>query len=235
MRHLRLRRAVIAAARRMNELGINQGVSGNLSVRADDGILITPSGLSYAAMTPIDVVKMTFDGAWHCAAAGRCPSSEWRFHLDILRARPEFGALVHSHPRNTTTLACHGRGIPAFHYMVALAGGDSIRCAPYATFGSAGLSQNALHALKGRSACLLANHGMIACGADLDAALALALEVETLAAQYCTALALGEPKTLSAAEMARVQAKMKAGAGYGSAARAAPDEKTATRPRTRRP
>ena len=236
MKHLRPRRALVAAARRMNQLGINQGASGNLSVRAGGGILITPSGLSYQAMAPVDLVEMTFDGAWRCAAAGRCPSSEWRFHLDILRARPEFGALVHSHPRNATALACHGRGIPAFHYMVAVAGGDSIRCAPYATFGSAGLSQHALKALKGRGACLLANHGMIACGADLDAALALALEVETLAAQYCTALALGEPEILSAGEMARVLAKMKAGAGYGGAGPATPAGKDSpARPKTRRP
>ena len=202
MKHLRLRRAIIAAARRMNRLGINQGVSGNLSVRAGDGILITPSGLSYRVMRPVDVVEMGFDGAWRCAAAGRCPSSEWRIHLDILRARPEFGALVHSHPRNATALACHGRDIPAFHYMVALAGGASIRCAPYATFGSARLSQHALHALKGRSACLLANHGMIAAGADLDRAMWLAVELETLARQYFNTLLIGGPVLLGEAEIA---------------------------------
>jgi L-fuculose-phosphate aldolase len=217
MKHLRLRQALIATARRMNALGINQGTSGNVSARVADGLLITPSGVDYADMTPGDVVVMGFDGTWHCPRAERRPSSEWRFHLDILRARPEFGAVVHSHPTNATALACLGRDIPAFHYMVAVAGGESIRCAPYATFGSAALSKHALAALEGRRACLLANHGMIAAGADLATALALAVEVETLAAQYGRALQLGKPKLLSKAEMKRVLAKFAAGYGYGSA------------------
>lgn len=216
MKHLRLRRELIATARRMNALGINQGTSGNVSARIAGGLLITPSGVAYEAMTPADLVEMKFDGAWRCPRAGRRPSSEWRFHLDILRARPEFGAVVHSHATNATALACLRREIPAFHYMVAVAGGDSIRCAPYATFGSAALSENALAALAGRRACLLANHGLIAAGADLAAALALAVEVETLAAQYCRALQVGAPKLLSRAEMRRVLAKFAAGYGYAS-------------------
>ncbi len=216
MKHLRLRQQLIATARRMNALGINQGTSGNVSARIAGGLLITPSGVAYEAMTPADLVEMDFDGAWRCPRAGRRPSSEWRFHLDILRSRPEFGAVVHSHSTNATALACLRREIPAFHYMVAVAGGDSIRCARYATFGSAALSANALAALDGRRACLLANHGLIAAGADLAAALALAVEVETLAAQYCRALQVGAPKLLSRAEMARVLAKFEAGYGYAS-------------------
>ena len=217
MKHTKLRRAIIEAARRMNALGINQGTSGNLSVRAGAGILVTPSGVPYEAMRPADIVDMAFDETWSCAVAGRRPSSEWRFHLDILRARPEFGAVVHTHAVHATALACQRRGIPAFHYMVAVADGDSIRCAPYATFGTAALSRHALKALDGRRACLLANHGLIACGKDLDAALALAVEVETLAAQYCLVLQTGKPKLLSEAEMKRVLEKFRAGYGYASA------------------
>ena len=217
MRHVTLRRAIIETARRMNEVGINRGTSGNVSARADNGILLTPSGVPYEELRPADIVEMGFNGAWHCAVPARRPSSEWRFHLDLKRARPEFGALVHAHPTHATALACQRRGIPAFHYMVAVAGGNSIRCAPYATFGTAALSRGALKALEGRSACLLANHGMIACGADLAAALALAVEVEALAAQYCAASFGGRPKLLSDAEMNRVLAKFKAGYGYQSA------------------
>lgn len=214
MKHLRLRKELIATARRMNALAINQGTSGNVSARIAGGLLITPSAVAYDAMTPADLVEMDFDGAWRCARPARRPSSEWRFHRDILRARPEFGAVVHSHPVNATALSCLRRPIPAFHYMVAVAGGESIRCAPYATFGSAALSKNALAALAGRRACLLASHGLIAAGADLAAALALAVEVEALAAQYCRALQVGTPKLLSKAEMDRVLAKFAAGYGY---------------------
>ncbi|MFQ6017491.1 MAG: class II aldolase/adducin family protein [Kiloniellaceae bacterium] len=233
MKHVRRRRAIIETARKMNALGINQGRSGNVSARAGGGILITPSGLPYEAMQPADIVEMAFDGTWRCETPERRPSSEWRVHLDILRARPEFGAVVHSHAVKATALSCHRRDIPAFHYMVALAGGNSIRCAPYATFGTAALSRNALAALEGRSACLLANHGLIAAGKDLDAALGLAVEVETLAAQYCQALQIGRPKLLSDAEMARVLAKVRAGTGYGSAPRAVSAAR-AVAPRRRR-
>ncbi len=218
MKHVTLRRRLIETARRMNALGINQGTSGNLSARVKGGLLVTPSGVAYDALKPADIVEMAFDGTWRCERPARRPSSEWRFHLDILDARPEFGAVVHCHSRYATTLACHRRDIPAFHYMVAVAGGGSIRCASYATFGTAELSRNALVALKGRRACLLANHGLIAGGADLAAALALAVEVETLAAQYCQALQIGPPKLLSKAEMARVLKKFTAGDGYASGA-----------------
>ena len=131
--HLKLRQELIRTARRMNALGINQGTSGNVSVRIESGLLITPSGVPYKEIQPADIVEMDLDGHWYCARPERRPSSEWRFHRDILRARPEFGAVLHSHALYATTLSCHHRDIPAFHYMVAVAGGDSIRCAPYAT------------------------------------------------------------------------------------------------------
>jgi L-fuculose-phosphate aldolase len=168
--------------------------------------------MDYDALVPADIVAMRFDGSHE---GRRLPSSEWRFHRDILAARPEAGAVVHTHAMFSTSLACLGRDIPAFHYMVAVAGGDSIRCAPYATFGTAELSEHAMRALDGRKACLLANHGMIAIGASLEAALKLAVEVETLAAMYWRALQLGEPRLLDAAEMRRVLAKF---ATYGQQA-----------------
>ena len=204
--HRALRAEIIATARRMNGLGINQGKSGNLSHRIPGGFLVTPTGMDYDALVPADIVAMDFAGQHRGA---RLPSSEWRFHRDILRARPEVSAVVHTHAIFATTLACLGRGIPAFHYMVAAAGGADIRCAPYATFGTEALSTHAVKALAGRKACLLANHGMIAVGASLPAALALAVEVETLAAMYWHALQVGEPRLLGRAEMARVLEKFK--------------------------
>jgi L-fuculose-phosphate aldolase len=200
------RQALIAAARRMNALGINQGKSGNLSQRIRGGFLVTPTGMAYDTLTPADIVPMRFDGTYR---AKRLPSSEWRFHRDILAARPEVNAVIHTHAMFATTLACLGRDIPPFHYMIAVAGGDTIRCAPYATFGTEELSRHAVAALRDRKACLLANHGMIAVGADLDSALALAVEVETLAAMYWRALQVGKPKLLGRAEMKRVIEKFK--------------------------
>jgi L-fuculose-phosphate aldolase len=200
------RQALIAAARRMNALGINQGKSGNLSQRTRGGFLVTPTGMAYDTLTPADIVPMRFDGTYR---GKRLPSSEWRFHRDILAARPEVNAIIHTHAMFATTLACLGREIPPFHYMIAVAGGDTIRCAPYATFGTEELSRHAVAALRDRKACLLANHGMIAVGADLDSALALAVEVETLAAMYWRALQVGKPKLLGRAEMKRVIEKFK--------------------------
>lgn len=220
--YLAQRRALIAACRRMNALGINQGTSGNVSLRVAGGnragFLVSPSGVPYDAMAPDDVVLMRMGGAWE-GKPGRKPSSEWRFHHDILKARPDAGAVIHTHAMFCTTLSCLRRGIPAFHYMVAVAGGESIRCADYATFGTQALSDAALRALEGRSACLLANHGMIALGATLETALALAVEVETLAAQYWRALQIGEPVLLSKSEMAEVIRKFRA-MGYGAVDRA---------------
>jgi len=204
-----LRHTLIDTARAMNDAGINVNKAGNVSVRCargrQVGLLITPTGLGYGELQPADLVFLRLaDGR---ATGGRAPSSEWRFHLDIHRARPELQAIVHTHSPSATALACHGRGIPAFHYMVAAAGGADIRCAPYATFGTQELSGHALAALAGRKACLLAHHGVIACEASLSAALALAIEVEHLARMYLAACALGEPPRLSDEEMARVLEK----------------------------
>lgn len=216
--HLALRRRIIGACLKMNALALNQGMSGNISARVARGMLITPSGLPWDAMAPRDIVAVDGGGKPHGA---RAPSSEWRFHLDILAARPEIGAVLHAHPPFCTALACLQRDIPAFHYMVAVAGGDSIRCAPYATFGTQKLSDNALVALIGRRACLLANHGMIALGADAESALALAVEVETLAAQYCRALQIGQPEILPPGEMRTVLEKFR---NYGQPDREDRDE-----------
>ncbi len=207
MRHQRRRREIIDTARRMNALGLNRGTSGNISARVDGGLLITPSGIPCEECRPGDIVEMGMDGGTH---GRRRPSSEWRFHRDILAARPEVGAVVHAHSPFATTLACLGRGIPAFHYMIAVAGGRDIRCAPYATFGTQALSDAAVKALEGRRACLLANHGMIVVGPAMKAALALAVEVEALAEQYWRVLQVGEPTLLDDAEMDVVVEKFKA-------------------------
>ena len=199
-----LRQEVIATALGMNALGINRGKSGNVSARIETGFLITPSGMPYAEIAPDDVVAMGLDGS---ADGRRRPSSEWRFHRDIYASRGDVDAVVHTHSPFATTLACLDRGIPPFHYMVAVAGGADIRCAPYATFGTQQLSDHALHALAGRRACLLAHHGMIAVGASLKAALALAVEVETLAEMYWRALQIGEPANLSSDELDTVLRK----------------------------
>ena len=203
------RQAIIDACRRMNALGINQGTSGNISVRHGDGLLITPTSTPYETMTADQIVFMKMDGSF---ASNQRPSSEWRFHLDILRARPEAEAVVHMHPTYCTILAIMGHEIPSIHYMIAAAGGDSIRCAPYATYGTQELSQHALKALDGRFACLLGHHGMIAIGSSLEKALWLAVEVETLARQYHGCLQIGDPPLLSADEIERVRRKM---SGYG--------------------
>jgi len=203
-----LRKALIATALAMNAAGINRGKSGNVSARwrdaAFDGFLITPTGLPYADTAAGDVVAMTLAGD---ARGPRLPSSEWRFHRDIYQSRTDVQAIVHAHPPFGTALACLGRGIPPFHYMVAAAGGKDIRCAPYATFGTQRLSDHAVAALADRKACLLANHGVIAVGASLAAALALAVEVETLAEMYWRALQIGDPVILSDAEMQVVLGK----------------------------
>lgn len=207
--------AVIATALAMGERGINNGMSGNVSVRTDNGMLITPSSVAYQELTPADVVAMDSEGEW-AAENGRRPSSEWRFHLDVFAARPDAEAIVHAHPISATALACHRRGIERFHYMVGVAGGHDIRCAKYATFGTRELSANVIEALTDRKACLMANHGMLAIGTSLANALDIAVEVEVLAAQYLAALALGEPKMLTRKQMDDVLDKMSAGAGYGS-------------------
>ncbi len=179
---------LLEVTQQLAALGLNKGTSGNCSVRDEDGFLVTPSGMTLNEMLPGSMVRMTFDGV---AELGKKPSSEWHFHRDILQQRPEIGAVIHTHSMFTTTMACLHRDIPAFHYMIAVAGGDSIRCAPYALFGSQALSDHALVALHERKACLLANHGMIALGHDLEDALAVAIEVENLCEQYWRILQLG--------------------------------------------
>ena len=203
----RLRKAVIDACRELTRRGLSHGTSGNVSVRRDARhFFISPTGMAYDALDAQDIPLMDLDGQWF---GRRRPSSEWRFHRDILRARPEAGAIVHCHPPAATALACTGRGIPSFHYMIAVAGGADIRCAPYFTFGTQELSDAALEALMERRACLLANHGLIALGQDLSAALALAAEVENLAVQYQLALAMGEVRLLDPHEMHRVLEKFR--------------------------
>jgi L-fuculose-phosphate aldolase len=203
------RQSIIDACRQMNSLGINQGTSGNISLRDGDGMLITPTSVPYDTMQPDQIVFMKLDGA---PDTGQRPSSEWRFHRDILKARPEVNAVVHAHSPYATILAIMGMEIPPVHYMIACAGGDTIPCAPYATFGTEELSRHTVTALTDRSACLLAHHGMIAVGASLAKAMWLAVEVETLAWQYHGCLQIGTPPLLSKAEIEKVRVQM---AGYG--------------------
>ena len=197
-----LRREIVESARQMNALGINQGTSGNISVRFGDQMLITPSATPYDAMRPEDVASMSFAGERGDWIGPLKPSTEWRFHLDILNARPEAGAVVHTHATYCTTLAILRMEIPAVHYMIAAFGGATVRCAPYARYGTAELAGHAVRALEGRNACLLANHGMIVVGDTLAKAMWLAVELETLAKQYCLSLQLGKPHVLSDAEIA---------------------------------
>lgn len=197
-----LREQVVAAANRLVALRLNVGAAGNVSVRLDaQRILITPSGIPPEKMSAASIATLRLDGT---VEGDQRPSSEWRMHLDILNARPDMAALVHTHAPFCTTLAVHGRDIPPFHYMIAVLGGKDVRCAPYATFGTQELSDAALVALEGRNACLLAHHGMIALGRDLDHGVAMAVELENLAENYWRALQIGSPPLLSDDEMARV-------------------------------
>lgn len=207
-----LRVSLAGLARESVHCGLNQGTSGNVSVRSREGFLITPSGQDMAALTADDMVAMDMNGA--VLETGR-PSSEWRFHRDIYAAFPAAEAVVHAHSPFAVALACLRRDIPPFHYMVAMAGGVDIRCAAYATFGTQALSDAVLAALQDRRACLMANHGLVAWGRNLSAALALAREVEALCGQYLRACQVGEPVLLSVAEMQEVLEKFK---DYGSQA-----------------
>jgi L-fuculose-phosphate aldolase len=196
------RRQLIDFARRMASARLNPGTAGNLSARVredgEDGYLITPSGMAYDVLTPEDVVFMRFDDV---SKGCRKPSSEWRFHRDIYLERPEAGAVLHAHAPFATSLSCLRRDIPPFHYMIARFGGDTIRCAEYATFGTPALSDNALVALRDRCACLLANHGLLVFGRTLARAFALAVEFEALCEQYWRACQLGSPVLLLPEEM----------------------------------
>lgn len=207
LRYRQLRKALIATACATNSLGLNQGTAGNVSARTPEGFLITPSGLPFDQLVPEHVVEMDLEG--QVASAQIEPSSEWRFHRDILVNRPEVGAVLHVHSPYATALACAHREIPAFHYMVAVAGGKTIPCAPYAAFGTQALSDNVLAALENHHACLLANHGMVAVGPSLEEALRLTKEVEELARQYHLSLQIGGPVILSDEAMTIVLEKFK--------------------------
>jgi len=212
-----LRQQLINTARRMAASGLNKGTAGNLSVRVEEdghpGFLITPTGMAYDELTPADIVFVRLDGT-HAGIHDnkRKPSSEWRFHRDLYVARPEADAVLHAHSPFATSLACLRREIPAFHYMIARFGGDTLRCSDYATFGTQELSDAALTAMQGRNACLLANHGMLLFGRNLDQALALGIELEALCEHYWRAGQLGQPVVLDASEMNIVLKKF---ASYG--------------------
>lgn len=200
---MRLRDDLVKTAKRMSELGLTPGMSGNVSVRSPVGLLVTPSGMPYSEITGDDLAEMKLDGTLR--PGQRTPSTEWRLHRDVLAARSEVQAIVHTHSLFCTTISTLRRPIPAIHYMVVLAGSDEIPCAEYATFGSEQLALNAVAALGGGNACLLANHGMIALGTSLASALRLAAEVETLASQYWHAAQLGTPFVLDGRELMNVR------------------------------
>ena len=203
MNDLHEREAILAAARRAVAVGLTHGTSGNLSVRAGTGMLITPTGLEYDSLTAPDVVRMGLDGV--VAAGERCaPSSEWPMHAAVYAERPDVAAILHGHSPAAAAFSCLGRDLPPFHYMVAAAGGDSVRCARYALFGTRELARNALEALARRRACFLAHHGFLTLGATLDKALALAVELEFLAETFLRLLPLREPPRLSGPEMKKV-------------------------------
>ncbi|HQT68304.1 MAG TPA: class II aldolase/adducin family protein [Acetobacteraceae bacterium] len=208
------RLAIITAARSLAGLNLNQGASGNISLRWQDGLLITPSAIAYDDMQPAQIAHMTLTGERGAFTGPARPSSEWRFHYDIMHSRPDIGAIVHTHAPFATALAIAGKSIPPCHYMIVRFGGDDVRCAPYATFGSQDLSEQALLALHGRSACLLANHGMIATGANLTQAMQCAVELETLAGQYFRSLLIGGSVLLTKAQIDEAVSQF--ATGYGS-------------------
>lgn len=201
--------ALLAAARRLAATGLNPGSAGNLSVRTAQGFLITPSGIPPEELGADMMVPMTLEGI---PSGPWPPSSEWRFHRDLYRHRPEAGAVIHCHSPAATALACHRRDLPPFHYMILRFGGPDVRCARYARFGTQALSDAVLEALEGRRACLMANHGMLVFGRDLPQALALAQELETLCEHYLRACTLGEPVHLTDEEIAEAREAI---AGYG--------------------
>lgn len=201
-----LREGIVAAVRALTAHDLNRGTAGNVSARWNEGFLVTPTGMTGDEMQSGDIVPMAMDGSWQGA---RQPSSEWRFHRDLYAARAEAGAIVHAHAPFATALACIGADIPPFHYMIARFGGNSVRCAAYATFGTQELSDAALAALEGRCACLLANHGLLVFGRDLRQAVDLAVEFESLCEQYWRALQVGRPVLLSDAEMEVVLEKFR--------------------------
>ena len=197
---------IIKYSKKLNNRGLSALRSGNISIRFENGFFITPSGMKYSSLKTKDIVYVNLDGTFN---KKQKPSSEWRFHQDIYLKKKDAQAIVHAHSTNATAISVHNKRIPAFHYMVALAGGHDIKCAKYATFGTRELSKNILKALKNRKACLISNHGQIAYDSDLPKAFELAEEVENLSLQYITALKLGKPKILSVKKIQKVLAKAK--------------------------
>jgi len=196
-----LRRQVIQSCNAMNTLGLNEGKSGNISVRNAEGLLISGSGIRYETMSPEHIVQMDLQGQY---VGDYLPSSEWRMHLDIYRAHPEAGAVVHAHSPHATAFSCLREDMPAFHYMIGVTGGASLRCAEYARFGTPELSEAMLTAMEGRNACLLANHGLICFAPTLEKAMDLAVEIEALCRQYILARQCGTPVILSDQDMQEV-------------------------------
>jgi L-fuculose-phosphate aldolase len=196
-----LRKDVIKTCLAMNEEGINQGTSGNVSVRTDEGFLITASGIPYKKMKPEHIVEMDLEGGYR---GDYFPSTEWRMHMDIFKARPEAQAIVHVHSPYATALACLRRDVLSFHYMIGVVGGTSLRVSDYAEFGTQALSDTMLKALDGRTGCLLANHGQICFGNSLEQALWRAGEIEALSHQFWAASLVGKPVVLSEQEMTSV-------------------------------
>jgi L-fuculose-phosphate aldolase len=209
-----LRQGIIDQCNWMNAAGLNQGTSGNISARYGDTMLLTPSATAYDSMTPEMIVSMPLEGEYGAWSGPLTPSSEWRFHLDILRARPEINAIVHTHATYCTILSIGRRDIPAVHYMIANFGGATVRCGEYARYGSKELSENALAALQDRTGCLLANHGMLVLGKSLKHAMWLAVELETLAKQYYHSLVIGDYVVLPDDEVMGVKDKMATGYGF---------------------
>ena len=212
MSEYELRQAIVDHCRHMNAIGLNQGTSGNISARHGDTMLVTPTSIPYADMTADMIVAMPIDGEYGTWSGPNKPSTEWRFHLDIMRARPQVGAVVHTHAMFSTILAIARKPIPACHYMIAAFGGNDVRVADYARFGTKALSDSVLRALEGRSACLMANHGMVATGSSLEKAMWASVELETIAKQYYHTLLIGGAAVLPDAEIADVVATF---SGYG--------------------
>ena len=208
-----LRAKIVEKARWMNEIGLNQGTSGNISARADKNMLITPTAIPYETMRPDMLAAMPLEGEYGAFEGPLTPSTEWRFHLDLLRARPEFNAIVHTHSTFATVLGIARKKIPACHYMVAVFGGNDVRVADYATYGTKALADNVLKAMQGRNGCLIANHGMIAAGKNLDHAMWLAVELETIAKQYYHSLLIGGPVILPDAAIEETRRAMDSGYG----------------------
>ena len=204
---INLRAEVIKYAKMLNTKKLSALRSGNISVRYKDGFLITPSGAKYSSLKNKDIIYISDKGTFDRKKG--IPSSEWRFHQDIYLNKKEAKAIVHAHSNYATSISTHGKGIPAFHYMVAMAGGNDIKCAKYATYGTRELSKNIIKALKERKACLIGNHGQIAFSENLSKAFELAEEVENLSNQYIKALKIGKPKILSSKEMSKVLSKAK--------------------------